>query len=291
MPSETWVRLVVPQRFLAALAYPPDVDPSRFHLVARYERDPSRWLRMRWVNRYDATGRTYAVTTGPRTGDLVGLKSFRDVIADYRGHPESKSLGPDGRPCGRETAGLLRRRPVHAANLVYIGKEANDIDDVEAGLVHDVDDVLVGYGPSDDPWVTDQLPLIQSVPTGLLAKAAGVDRKTVQRTKAGITRPRPETERRLYEAATMLSGQLRSEADGPRSSVDEVVDRCSIPVGADRNELVAPIGQDCEGARVTVGGIVRPSPSATKLHVRRRFAGEEPHAWLGPIARRRRRSP
>jgi hypothetical protein len=94
--------------------------------------------------------------------------------------------------------------------LVYIGKEANELDDVEEGLVHDLGDVLTEYGPVDDPWTCVQLPVIKSVPTGELAAAAGVNRKTVQRTKFGVTRPHPETARRLHEAAR----QLQAETSG-----------------------------------------------------------------------------
>jgi hypothetical protein len=55
----------------------------------------------------------------------VQVKSIRDVILEYRVHPEPKSLGPDGRPCGRATIGLLQRRPVRVGAIVYIGKESN----------------------------------------------------------------------------------------------------------------------------------------------------------------------
>jgi hypothetical protein len=168
---------------------------------------------MRWLDRYDARGRTYAVTTGPASGGTVRLKSLGEVIAEYRSHPEAESLGPDGRPCARTTIGLLRRRPVRAAGLVCIGKEANERDDVEEGLVHDLGDVLTEYGPVDDPWTTVELPLIRTVPTGKLASAAGVDRKTVQRTKAGVTRPHPAVSRRLYDAAVALEASTRSPGD------------------------------------------------------------------------------
>jgi hypothetical protein len=151
-----------------------------------------------------ARGDRSGLRTGPASGNTVRLKSLGDVIAEYRSHPEAKSVGPDGRPCGRETIGLLCRRPARASNLIYIGKEANELDEVEEGLVHDLGDVMTEYGPVDDPWTRVQLPIIRAVPTGKLAAAAGVDRKTVQRTKAGVTRPHPETARRLYEAAQRL---------------------------------------------------------------------------------------
>jgi hypothetical protein len=186
---------------IAPLGYPPGTDPARFHLVSRFERDPSRWLRMRWVDRYDPRGRTYAVTTGPSSGSTVQLKSMGDVIAQYRVHPESKSLGPDGLPCGRDTTGLLARRPVRATSLVYIGKEANELDAVEEGLVHDLGEVLTDYGPVDDPWRTTVLPLIRTMPTKVLAELLAVDRKTVQRTKAGSTVPHAKDRARWQKAA------------------------------------------------------------------------------------------
>lgn len=41
----------------------------------------------------------------------LGKQTMADVIKKYSQHPEFKSLSPDGSPCGKETTGLLRRRP------------------------------------------------------------------------------------------------------------------------------------------------------------------------------------
>ena len=45
------------------------------------------------------------------------------LLDSYQNHPEAKSLGPDGLPCGPETRGLLHRAHI-IANWppVYIGK-------------------------------------------------------------------------------------------------------------------------------------------------------------------------
>ena len=56
---------------IAPGGHPPSVaDPGHFHLVARYNRDPGKWLRMRWLDRY--SWRAFAVTTGQSMGDSSG---------------------------------------------------------------------------------------------------------------------------------------------------------------------------------------------------------------------------
>jgi hypothetical protein len=48
------------------------------------------------------------------------------LMESYRNHPEAKSLGPNGNPCGSDTRGLLQRAHV-IANWPpnYIGKESD----------------------------------------------------------------------------------------------------------------------------------------------------------------------
>lgn len=93
--------------------------------------------------------KTYRITTvGPGAGDLVRVKDYRDVLAEYEVHPEPKSAALDGSPCGPGTQGLLQRRPVRVGRVVHIGKEANRLEDVEAGLVHDMDEVVEVYEPT-----------------------------------------------------------------------------------------------------------------------------------------------
>jgi hypothetical protein len=132
--------------------FPPGVDPTHFHLIAPYTTDARQWMKLRWIDRY--TGATYRITA---TGDagapgIARVKTYRDVIAEYRIHPEAKSAGPDGEPCGPGTVGLLRRREIVARRVRYIGKESNRLEDVDAGFVHDPDDVSTEYvDPRHDP--------------------------------------------------------------------------------------------------------------------------------------------
>lgn len=210
---------------VAPFGHPPGSDPARFHLFAPYQRDPRKWLRLRWIDRYAKPPKTHLITTGLVSGKLVGVRSIAGVLDGYRIHPESKSLGPDGEVCGPTTAGLLRRRPVRATTFVYIGKEANEIDDVEAGLIHDLAEVQLVYGsPNADDWEEIRRELMQ-IPTGALVELTGVNRKTIQRTKRGQTRPRAETLdllRRVVLARRRLRGSGEAAGTVPdRDAEDE----------------------------------------------------------------------
>ncbi|HEV2126692.1 MAG TPA: hypothetical protein VGW38_28365 [Chloroflexota bacterium] len=142
-----------------ALGHPPGVDPQRFHLIAPYTKDARQWTKLRWIDVY--SGERFAIAArGTVSGQgTARVQSFRDVIARYRMHPETKSLGPDGMPCGKRTVGLLQWRLVTLGELVHIGKEANRLEVVEQGLVHDWDEVQLVFrepeaesrGPTDPP--------------------------------------------------------------------------------------------------------------------------------------------
>ena len=201
--ARPWTDRVRPFNFVlsatvARLGHPPGADPARFHLVARYERDPDRWLRMRWVDRDGL--RSYAVATGPTGGDTVRLKSIDDVLAEYATHPERKSLGPAGRVVDRRTVGLLRRRPVTAASITYIGKEANELEEVALGLVHELDEVVTDYGRDEEPWTADVVPAIRLIPTAALA-GPHASLRTVQRAVAGSARPQARAAEAIAAAA------------------------------------------------------------------------------------------
>jgi len=66
---------------------------------------------------------------GPVEPDFVVVKSYGQVLQQYRLQPEDKFNGPDGKPYGRNTTGILHRRPVHILNIWHIGKEANKLDE------------------------------------------------------------------------------------------------------------------------------------------------------------------
>jgi hypothetical protein len=118
-------------------------------MLSRMRVTLARWQRMDWSDRY--AGRTYRVTAlESASARLVQVAMYRRTLELYEAHPEPKSLDSRGRPCGRASVGLLSRRPVRVRSLHYIGKESNELEEVESGLVHDIDEVLNEYCPPGD---------------------------------------------------------------------------------------------------------------------------------------------
>jgi len=192
--------------FVAPFGHPDGADPNRFQLVAPWCPDGRRWLEMMWIDR--DSGKKFRVTTdGHSGGDGVArVKTYADVLAEYRVHPEEKSLGPDGLPCGRKTRGLLRRRSVitTTALVALIGKESNKLEDREADTVHDVDEVLTEYrDPRRDPWRTLILPVLKDTPTSELNTRTNMPRRTLQSVKARGSYPQPDHRAALAAVAAL----------------------------------------------------------------------------------------
>jgi len=109
---------------------------------------------------------------------MARVDTFADVLAKYETHPEAKSLGPDGEPCGRATVGLLRRRPVTFGKIVLIGKESNRLAERSRGelTVDDLDQRITTY-EDDDEWYRVVVPKLREIGAPALAEATGVSER------------------------------------------------------------------------------------------------------------------
>jgi hypothetical protein len=205
-----WDEQIKPANFLLVatvepFGYPPGVDPTRFRLITPYQPDPDTWTGLPWRNLYDPDGPSYRITTdktAPVEPNLVVVRSYRDVLLEYRTHPEHKFHDSNGQPCRRSTRGQLQRRPVHLAGPLHlIGKESNRLDDVQAGIVGSLDEILTNYTPASDEWFRDYvLPVVDRYSGRQLATYTGADRRTIDRIRGGAA-PRPA----LRDAVTQLA--------------------------------------------------------------------------------------
>lgn len=150
---------VKPFGFLQHAPLAPGLRPvgqgsGKVNLVAPY--GERRW----WVNLHDPEGeRVRVVPYQPSASDsavLVG-RSFGDLIAAHPFHSEAKSLGVDGVPCHQRSVGLLGRRSVVATETVVIGKEANELEQVETRLVDELEAVQTVYRRDRSDALREQL--------------------------------------------------------------------------------------------------------------------------------------
>jgi hypothetical protein len=187
------------------LGHPPDTDPEGFQLIAPYESDPRKWLKMQWINQY--SGERYRITTAGEHSSrrTARVKTYGDVLREYEFHPESKCADADGNVCDQQTMGLLQRRHVRVEKITYIGKESNKIEDVQSALVHAAQEVYTEYpDPRRDEWQTKLLPALKKAPLKLLVKLSGLSRRAIIDLRAGRRRPHPKTEKVIAAVVRQL---------------------------------------------------------------------------------------
>jgi hypothetical protein len=166
--------------------HPPGADPERFHLIAPYDADSRSWLKNAWIDQY--SGKNYKITTSGHHGDrhTARVKTYGEVLRDYEVHPESKCADAAGRPCAKQTVGLLQRRHVRIDQIKYVGKESNSLEEVDAGLLHSLDSVYTIYADARrDEWQTKILPTLKKIPLPILVEMSGLSRRTLVEIRAG----------------------------------------------------------------------------------------------------------
>ncbi|MCD0450008.1 hypothetical protein LO762_12510 [Actinocorallia sp. API 0066] len=199
---------------------PASVAPDApFLLVAPYNPDPSTWNTLDWRNRHAPDQGPYKLTTDPdaydetnRPPDTARARTYREVLNAYRRHPERKAAAPDGTPSTQDTTGLLRRLPVRAPSLHHLGKETNDLHEVQAGLISDPDEVQADYTEPDAAWRSLALRLLSRIPADQLAQLitndptikATVTDRTIYRIRAGAE-PQPDLRHALTLTALRLA--------------------------------------------------------------------------------------
>jgi hypothetical protein len=106
------------------------------------------------------------------------------------------------------TTGLLRRRPVTRESLAYVGRESNRLEEVEAGLIHDPDEVYTEYidAARDPEWET-LVAALKTIPRAWLMQGAGLARSTITRLRNGRTRPSSLTHEKLRRAVAVHHGR------------------------------------------------------------------------------------
>jgi len=181
-----------------AFGHPKGADPEHFHLVAPYENKSTQWLKMGWIDQY--TGKTYRITTTGNNGtrQTARVKTYGDVLREYEFHPESKCADAAGNACEKQTIGLLQRRHIRVDHVRYIGKESNQLEAVDAGLVHSEKTIYTEYvDKSCDEWTLNIVPALKLIPLVVLIRQSGLSKRALLDIRAGRSRPHPRKQERL----------------------------------------------------------------------------------------------
>jgi hypothetical protein len=111
---------------------------------------------------------------------VARVRTYGDVLAAYVTHLEAKSLGPDGHQTGRNTSGVLRRRPVEGIlPLHVIGKEGNRLDDRVSGLVTRPEEYRTEYVDARaTAWQVLVVPVLKTINRRVLIEFAGLHRRS-----------------------------------------------------------------------------------------------------------------
>ena len=136
------------------------------------------------------------------------VKTYGDVLQEYEFHPESKCADAHGKPCSKQTIGLLQRRHIRVGQIKYIGKESNSLEDVESGLIHSEQSVYTEYpDPRRDEWQTKILPALKAIPLKSLVEACEgkLSRRALIDLRAGRSRPHPKNQEMLAAIVKKLS--------------------------------------------------------------------------------------
>ena len=188
------------------LGHPVGVDPERFHLLAQFESDATRWCELQWIDQY--SGKTFVITTDGAHGGrhTARVKSYADVLREYEFHAEAKCADFSGTECKRQTVGVLKRRHVTIESVRYIGKESNKLEDVAEQTIDDPRSVYTEYpDPQRDEWTRRVLPLLKAMPLPDLQRQSGLARSTLQAVRAG-RRPHRRNKQKLTEIANQQHG-------------------------------------------------------------------------------------
>ena len=148
-------------------------------LICPYSTHQERWLEMGCVNIHN--GKKYKMVDCNKAENpahnVVFPSQFARLLIQYQGHPEAKSLAPDGGPCGANTQGILRRAHVIAGEFRYVGKET-DRKWEEGDNISVLEFKTTEYGRSKMVFASDEVKKdIRNIGINKCARESRFDRK------------------------------------------------------------------------------------------------------------------
>ncbi len=177
------------------------------------------------------------------TGEAIApdeLRSYADVLRSYHLHPETKFLGG-----GSAQSGALRRRHVRADPIIYIGKEADELEEADEYGLTEGEDMATRFEPLDGDW-EEYRSAIRAMKVRDLKREARVGHAAVAAVLDYDREPNPRLILKLFAAVQRIRAREAHAADRAR----DLVERTREWVGEHSlAELAALINYDLENLR------------------------------------------
>ena len=178
-------------------------EGKSLRLIAPYERDPSKWLELEYVDASTGLGDSYCITTEDLPGHIQALSdapvrvmTWRDVTEAFDVHPEVKYCDSEGKRCSADTIGILQRHHIKIGYVSYIGKESNRLTEKDEPLPDLAPYEVPDYGSGRDDVRELVIPIL---------RANGFESRQASGTWHGLSR------RKLAEAISSSEGRQVGE--------------------------------------------------------------------------------
>jgi len=153
-------------------------------LVCAFSSKQEQWFDLECINVHD--GKKYKMLNCRETNsnihyNVVFPSQFAHLLIQYQGHPEAKSLAPDGTSCSADTKGLLKRAHVIGGEIRYVGKET-DRKWEEGDEISVLEFAATEYGRKGKVVASEEVQTaIQRIGINKCARESGFDRKNFVR--------------------------------------------------------------------------------------------------------------
>jgi hypothetical protein len=108
----------------STVGYPQGLDPTDCCLIAPFTKERAVWMTLKCVSVRDGRCFALALEQDVERSKIIP-QTYGYILHFYPYHRESKSLGPDGSPCGDRTRGLLLRALIVVGRQHFVGKQTD----------------------------------------------------------------------------------------------------------------------------------------------------------------------
>jgi len=126
--------------------------------------------------------------------------------------------GPDGEPCSPNTRGELQRLHVHMHLPLHIGRESNELEEVQAWLTPP-SRTYVTYIDEQSEWERVRR-VLKTIPRKRLAKISGLHVRSIKAIVNSSRLPHWKHRQLLWEIAQNLNTQEGNGQQRPKRSAD-----------------------------------------------------------------------